>query len=148
MPSETTENNAVVFDAGQGNFFSISGVAFTNGLFVTDKEKDKELIRNYIAQTGEVWTETAFDPANPRHTSIDLPANMQHIVVGIQTSSHVGKEENQLAKSIVDGSYGDLAGTAEGQTMIDPATILANAQAASAASAATHKNLAAALKTK
>ena len=121
-----------VFDAGPNNHFSLSNIAFINGLAITDKESDKTLLRNYIEQTGSNWTETVFDPANLRHSSASLPANMQHIVTGIQTSAKVGNDDNQLAKAIIDGTYVDLASTLEGKQVIDPASLVTSTALAKA----------------
>jgi hypothetical protein len=129
------ENAAVVFDCGPGNYLTISGIAFANGLAITDKEADKTLLRNYIEQTGSNWTEEVFDPNNNRHVSAGIPANMEHIVTGIQTASHLKAGEHQLAQAIVDGTYGDLLSTPEGQAAADIASLVTPAAIAKATAA-------------
>jgi hypothetical protein len=126
---------ATVFDCGPNNYLTISGIAFANGLAITDKDSDKTLLRNYIEQTGSNWTEATFDPNNKRHVSAGIPANMEHIMVGIQTASSLKAGEHQLAQAIVDGTYADLASTPEGQAALDIASLVTPAAIAKATAA-------------
>lgn len=118
MPEQTK----TVFDAGYGATFSLSGIAFTNGICILDKDSEKELIRNYIAQTGEPWTEAAYDEANPRHNPNPVAGSNAHIIVGVQTSSGT-----PLAASIIDGTFTKIA--EQSNSGIDSATLVAAQEA-------------------
>jgi len=49
----------VVFDAGKGNNFSVSGLNFIDGIYVANEESQATLLRNFIRQTGSDWQEVA-----------------------------------------------------------------------------------------
>lgn len=100
--------NKVVFDAGINNTFTLSGLSFLDGILVTEKEAEIELVRNYIKQTGEPWQEVEYNPTNPRHNRL-LLGHPNTVVSGVQTSADMGPASNQLAAAIIDGSFTNLA---------------------------------------
>lgn len=125
-PVEPEAPEDIVFDAGWGNTFSLSGLHFTNGLLRTSRQAEKDIVRNFITQTGEPWTEAPYNPANPRHATLAKLADNAHIITGTQTSdSYLGVtgQNNQLANSIIDGTFTKLA--SDPASGIDPATLVA-----------------------
>lgn len=69
MQHVDSSSTVVVFDAGPGNSFSVSGYTFVDGIFITDDETAAELMHNFNTQTKQNWKEELYDPANPRHVA-------------------------------------------------------------------------------
>jgi len=65
----STAPAVIVFDAGPGNSFTVSGFTFVDGIFITDDEDAATLVHNFNTQTKQNWKEEIFNPANPRHIS-------------------------------------------------------------------------------
>lgn len=99
-PSDTPAENTVVFDAGAGNSMTISECAFLDGVFITSKPKEIELIDNFIAQTGSTWTRELFDATNVRHiraSRLKSPVTMSKILDPLDMGN------SQLTSALIAG---------------------------------------------
>jgi hypothetical protein len=141
MTEENKDTKRTVFDAGIGNNFTLSGMAFVNGICEPANAKEATNLRNYIEQTGEGWQEVPYDPKNPRHNKQASKPDNSHILTGIQDSGSYSRVQAQAsaaaqqAASIIDGSFTQQA--LENQAEIEKA-IAAAATTAEPAKAAVH----------
>lgn len=132
MTEDIKDTKRVVFDAGIGNSFSLSGMHFVNGICEPANTNELNIIRAYIEQTGEGWQEVPYDPTNPRHNKKASKPDNSHILTGIQDSgsfSRVQAQANAAAQqtaSIIDGSFTQQA--LENQDNIEKALAATSAQ--------------------
>jgi len=99
--SEVIEQQAlVVFDAGAGNTMSLSDCQFIDGIFITDKPAEIELVQSFIAQTGSRWTQEDFDPSNSRHVRVGQ-TQVPLVVQGI--SDPISSKPSALTSSLLAG---------------------------------------------
>jgi hypothetical protein len=145
MSEEKQEYEKLVVDAGRGNNFALSDMAFIDGIFVITKQREFDILEKYIKDTGEDWQIVKYDESNPRHNRSLKPADSNHIVKGIFTagafapaaSEKVAGTGTALANALIDGS---IVEKTLDPAIVNPALLLAADQATEQATATVAKS--------
>jgi hypothetical protein len=100
----------MVYDMGLGHVMTLANLSFQNGLYITDKEDEIELLRSFRKSMPSAYTEEEYDATNPLHTRLEKAplADTSHIINGVHTTAHMARRQelgiNDVLNATTDGT--------------------------------------------